>query len=224
MPACLKNRLPAAALLLLFALPAAADFKVVDVQPRFDGGALLLNGNIDLTLSSKVEEALSKGIQLEVVIDVRLYRPRWFVWHQGIGSWTLRRRISYHALSGQYLVSASETNTETKESHSSAQEALKALGALNDVRLPLAGDDSRDGGGTTSGTKEVERRRATAGMPEVEQRRERLPEQPPRAAPGDRIDAGGRATPGAVAGAAADAPPEGDYSVEVRASLDIEAL
>ena len=145
MPACLKNRLPAAALLLLFALPAAADFKVVDVQPRLDGGALLLNGNIDLTLSSKVEEALSKGIQLEVVIDVRLYRLRWFVWHQGIGSWTLRRRIGYHALSGQYLVGASETNAETKESHSSAQEALKALGALNDVRLPLAGD-AREGG------------------------------------------------------------------------------
>lgn len=179
MPACLKNRLPAAALLLLFALPAAADFKVVDVQPRFDGGALLLNGNIDLTLSSKVEEALSKGIQLEVVIDVRLYRLRWFVWHQGIGSWTLRRRIGYHALSGQYLVSTSETNAETKESHSSAQEALKALGALNDVRLPLAGDGR---------------------------------------------DAGDSATPGAVAGAAAGAPPGDDYSVEVRASLDIEAL
>ena len=126
------------------------------------------------------------------MIDVQLYRLRWFVWHQGIGNWTLRRRIGYHALSGQYLVSASETNTETKESHSSAQEALKALGALNDIRLPLAGDDSRGGGGTTSGTKEVEQRR----------------EQPPRA----------------TAGAAADAPPEGDYSVEVRASLDIEAL
>ena len=188
MPACLKNRLPAAALWLLFALPAVADFKVADIQPRLDGGALLLNGNIDFTLSAKVEEALSKGIQLDVVIDVRLYRLRWFVWHQGIGSWTLRRRISYHALSGQYLVSGiSETNTETKESHSSAQEALKALGALNDVRLPLAGD-GRDAGGTTS------------GMEKVEQRREQLPEQPPRAAPGS------------------------DYSVEVRASLDIEAL
>ncbi len=175
MPACLKNRLPAAALLLLFALPVAADFKVVDVQPRLDGGALLLNGNIDFTLSAKVEEALSKGIQLEVVIDVRLYRLRWFVWHQGIGSWTLRRRIGYHALSGQYLVSVSETNTETKESHSSAQEALKALGALNDVRLPRAG--------------------------------------------GGR-DAGDNTTPGAAAGA----PPGDDYSVEVRASLDIEAL
>lgn len=137
MPACLKNRLPVAALWLLFALPAAADFKVTDVQPRFDNGALVLNGSIDLALTTKVEEALSKGIQLDVVIDVRLYRLRWFVWHQGAGSWTIRRRIGYHALSGQYLVSTVEESTDVKESHSSMQEALRALGALTDLRLTL---------------------------------------------------------------------------------------
>jgi len=138
MPAWLKNRLSLAALWLLFALPAAADFKVTDVQPRFDGGALLLNGAIDLALTTKVEEALSKGIHLDVVIDVRLYRLRWFVWRQGVGSWTLRRRIGYHALSGQYLVSTMESGVDVnKESHSSMSEALKALGALSDLRLAL---------------------------------------------------------------------------------------
>ncbi|MBI3571255.1 MAG: DUF4390 domain-containing protein [Gammaproteobacteria bacterium] len=152
--------LPVAALWLLFALPAAADFKVTEVQPRFGGGALLLNGTIDLALTTKVEEALSKGIQLDIVIDVRLHRLRWLVWHQGVGSWTLRRRIGYHALSGQYLISTAESGVDVKESHSSVQEALRALGSLNDLRLTL-------------------------------------PES---------------------------TPPEGEYSVEVRASLDIEAL
>ena len=45
-------------------------------------------------------------------------------------------------------------------------------------------DDSRDGGGTISGKKKVEPRRATARMPEVGQRREQLPEQRPRATSG----------------------------------------
>lgn len=138
MPACLKNRLSLAALWLLFALPATADFKVTDIQPRFDGGTLLLNGTIDLALTTKVEEALSKGIQLDVVVDVRLYRLRWFVWRQGVGSWTLRRRIGYHALSSQYLISTAESGVDVnKESHSSMSEALKALGALSDLRLAL---------------------------------------------------------------------------------------
>ncbi len=145
MPACLKNRLPAAALLLCLALPAGADFKVADIQPRLGGGALLLNGNIDLALTAKVEEALSKGIQLDIVIDVRLYRLRWFVWHQDIGSWTLRRRIGYHALSGQYLISSAESGADTRESHSSMPEALKALGTLNDLRLALPDGVSPEG-------------------------------------------------------------------------------
>lgn len=139
MPACLKNRASLAALWLLLALPAAADFNVTEVQPRFDNGALVLNGNIDLVLTPKVEEALSKGIQLDVMIDVRLYRLRWFVWRQDVGNWTLRRRIGYHALSSQYLISTAESDVDVnKESHGSVQEALKALGALNDLRLPLS--------------------------------------------------------------------------------------
>ena len=176
MPVCAKTNLPAAALLLLLSLPAAAEFKVTEVQPRLNGQVLLLNGGIDLGLTPKVEEALSKGIQLDVLIDVRLYRRRFWVWGQNVGSWTLRRTIRYHALSGQYLVSASQTEPESTESFLSTPEALKTLGALNDVKLALAAGDSSDGGNKTA--------------------------------------------PGAAAGL----PPEGEYTVEVRASLDIEAL
>lgn len=145
MPVCVKNKLPLAAVLLLLALPAGADFKVTEVQPRLDGKTLVLNGRLDLALTPKVEEALTKGIRLDVTIDVRLYRKRWFVWNQGRGSWTLHRRIWYHALSGQYLVSASASDPDARESHGSMLEALKALGALDEVRLPLEGDVPAEG-------------------------------------------------------------------------------
>ncbi len=145
MPVCLKNKLPLAAVLLCLALPASADFKVVEVQPRLEGRTLVLNGSLDLALTPKVEEAVSKGIPLEVMIDVRLYRKRWFVWSQGVGRWTLRRRITYHALSGQYLVGNAAPVPETRESHGSLLEALRALGALNDLRLPLETDAPADG-------------------------------------------------------------------------------
>jgi hypothetical protein len=159
MPVCAKNKLLLAAALLALALPAAADFKVAELQPRLAGKTLVLNGKLDLALTPKVEEALTKGIRLDVTIDVRLYRKRWYVWNQGVGRWTLHRRIWYHALSGQYLVSAGP-DADARESHGSMLEALRALGALDDLKLPLA----------------------------------------------------------------AEAPAEDDYSVELRASLDIEAL
>jgi hypothetical protein len=128
-----------AALLLGLAVfgRAMADFKVADVQPKFADQALMLSGNIDLGLSSPVEEALSKGIPLEVIIEVRLYRYRRFLWDKQVAAWTLRRSIQYHALSGQYLVSAGDPGAETRESLLTQQEALKSLGSLNELRLPL---------------------------------------------------------------------------------------
>lgn len=116
---------------------ALADFKVTEVQPKFVEQSLVLTGNLELGLNAKVEEALAKGIPLEVNIDVQLQRERRFLWDSKIASWTLHRRIQYHALSGQYLVSAAEPEPESGESLLTLQEALKQLGSLNGVTLKL---------------------------------------------------------------------------------------
>jgi hypothetical protein len=116
---------------------ANADFKVVDVQPKLADQSLVLTGNIELGLNAKVEEALAKGIPLEVNIAVLLHRNRRFLWDREIASWTLHRRIQFHALSGQYLVSTSAPEPEYGESLLTLQEALKQLGSLNDVALKL---------------------------------------------------------------------------------------
>ena len=131
------RRFALAALALALLGEAAADFKIADVQPKFTEQSLTFAGNLDLGLSPKVEEALAKGIPLEVVIDVRLYHQRRYLWDKKIASWTLRRRIQYHALSGQYLVSAGEGVAETRESLLTQQEALKQLGSLSDLKLAL---------------------------------------------------------------------------------------
>ena len=116
---------------------AGADFKVTDVQPKLVDQSLALSGNLELGLNAKVEEALAKGIPLEVNIDVLLHRERRFLWDREIASWTLRRRIQFHALSGQYLISTSAPEAEYGESLLTLQEALKQLGSLNDVTLAL---------------------------------------------------------------------------------------
>jgi hypothetical protein len=127
----------AAAMALSLSGQAYADFKVTEVQPKLADKSLVLAGNLELSLSSSVEEALSKGIPLDVIIDVRLYKNRRYLWNKHIASWTLRRSIQYHALSGQYLVSDGDPGAETHESLLTQQEALKQLGTLNDLTLPL---------------------------------------------------------------------------------------
>jgi len=143
------RRFAVAALALALLGEAAADFKIADIQPKISEQSLTFSGNLDLGLSPKVEEALAKGIPLEVVIDVRLYHQRRYLWDKKIASWTLRRRIQYHALSGQYLISEGEGETETRESLLTQQEALKQLGSLSDLKLALTetlseGDYSAD--------------------------------------------------------------------------------
>lgn len=130
-----RCRWAATALVLACLSDALADFKVTEVQPKFVEQSLVLTGNLDLGLNAKVEEALTKGIPLEVNIDVQLRRERRFLWDRKIASWTLHRRIQYHALSGQYLVSAAEPEPESGESLLTLPEALKQLGALNGVTL-----------------------------------------------------------------------------------------
>lgn len=127
-----------ALLALTYLGDASADFKTGDLQPRFVDQSLVFAGNLDLGLSAKVEEALAKGIPLEINIDIRLYRARRYLWDQNIAAWSLRRRIQYHALSGQYLVSTGEGEAEVRMSLLTQQEALKELSALSDLKLALS--------------------------------------------------------------------------------------
>jgi hypothetical protein len=125
-------------LLLLWPLAAPADFKAVEVQPRVTGQQLEFGGGFEMILPAKVEEAVSKGIPFEVVIEVRLYRERGLWWNESVGSWLRRRELRFHALSGQFLVREVGGKPDQQESFATLPEALRALGTLADLRLPLA--------------------------------------------------------------------------------------
>lgn len=127
-----------AALLLGLALPALARFAVAAVEPSVVGRTLLVSGNLELGLTPKVEEAIATGIPIELAIDFRLYRRRALLWDARVDSWTVRRELRYHALSGQYLISGGPSGAE-RESANSLDEALAEMGSLDQVSLPLAG-------------------------------------------------------------------------------------
>ncbi|MDH5649358.1 MAG: DUF4390 domain-containing protein [Gammaproteobacteria bacterium] len=132
--------------LLLLAIfvscPAIAEFQVSNIEPRLTKTTLHVTGILDLGLSDKAEEALSKGIPLDIVIDLSLSKKRTFLWNDRISMWIIRRNIRYHALSGQYLVipDASESDKPAIESFSSLQEAMAQVGNLDFDQLELSAD------------------------------------------------------------------------------------
>jgi hypothetical protein len=151
----------AALVLCMAGSPAFADFRVVKVEPGLADKALALNGQIELGLTPKVEEALAKGIAMDIVIDFRLYRERAWLWNEQIAAWGLRRQIRYQALTGQYLVTESQRCPNVAEpclesaaaggalgqgeGLASLAETLRQVGNLGDLRLVLPSALANDG-------------------------------------------------------------------------------
>jgi hypothetical protein len=122
---------------LLLAAPAhAANFSVKTVQSYITERVLHVNARLDLPLNSAIEEALGKGIPIDVVIEINMLKHRWWWRNLLITDQKLRRRIQFHALSRQYLVSGLREN-DASESFGSLSQALAHAGTLDDFTMTL---------------------------------------------------------------------------------------
>jgi midasin (ATPase involved in ribosome maturation) len=140
MPVCKKSDTPKhlfvyllAGATMLVSTTVLADFRVVEVQTVLNQDELIVSGTLDLSLSSKVEEAVAKGIPLDVELEFRLKRERKLLWAEQLKQWKLRRQIRYHALSGQYFVNDPTAKGKKLENFISLQQALRHMGTLNEL-------------------------------------------------------------------------------------------
>jgi hypothetical protein len=124
------------AALALAAGGAAARFEIKQSEPIIRDRVLHVNTRLDLSLNSSIDEALSKGIPIDVAIDVKLVRYRWWWTNELITDVTLNRRLQFHALSRQYLVS-SLRGDEPAESFGTLDQALAHLGDLSEFSIIL---------------------------------------------------------------------------------------
>jgi len=122
--------------LVVAATGVAAQFEVKQAEPVLRDRVLHVNTRLDLTLNRRTEEALSKGIPIDVAIEIKLVRYRWWWTNIVITDVALSRRLQFHALSRQYLVS-SRRNEEPAESFGTLTQALAYLGDLREFTIPL---------------------------------------------------------------------------------------
>ncbi len=120
---------------------AWAEFSVQTASPAIlaepaNERTLAINARLALQLNPATEEALHNGIPLEIVTDIVLLRQRWWWTNKPITDRTLRRRLSFHALSRQYLISG-YTVQQGAESFGSLALALAYVGNLSRLELPL---------------------------------------------------------------------------------------
>lgn len=115
---------------------AHADFAVKSAAPRLQDRVVYVDTRFELSLNPKTEEALHKGIPLELVIDFKLVRKRrWWTDHV-ITDVQPRRHLQFHALSRQYMVLEPRPGGPA-ESFATLDQALAHLGDFSDFEIPL---------------------------------------------------------------------------------------
>ena len=119
----------AAATLALGASVAAADeIEVRATALSATDEGIVFNGDFDFELTSRLEEALAKGVPLYFVVEFECYRPRWYWLDERIGTAALNLRLSFHALTRTYRLSSGTLH----QSYPTLAEALQALSRVRE--------------------------------------------------------------------------------------------
>lgn len=112
----------------LFVMPAAAaeiDIRSAQLAPA-DGGGYVLSADLAIDFSPRLEEAVSKGLALHFLAEFELTRPRWYWFDEKVIKAQRTWRLTYHALTRQYRLSAGALH----QSFASLNEALRVLSHL----------------------------------------------------------------------------------------------
>jgi len=94
-------------LFMLFATAALASDSSMNVRSASLEAledSYVLNADVEMKFSEKMEEAISKGFELNFLIEFQLAKPRSYWFDDEIVTVTHNVTLSYHALSRQFLV------------------------------------------------------------------------------------------------------------------------
>ncbi|MFM7570537.1 MAG: DUF4390 domain-containing protein [Betaproteobacteria bacterium] len=107
------------AALLLWAGLARADSTIL-LDPTADGKAWLLSADLEPPRTSRLEDAVMKGVSLHFLLEVEVLRPRWYWWDQRIAQFAQRTRLTYHALTREFRVVRDDGPSRSFESFETA--------------------------------------------------------------------------------------------------------
>ncbi len=119
----------------LYPVPAVADSGSIVRYARVKtvGDLYVLNASINLVLTDAARNALLSGVPLVFELEMAIVRPRKWWPDEQVADMDQKFRLSYHALSRQFLVQ--NLNTGIQETYSRLVDALERIGELKDFPL-----------------------------------------------------------------------------------------
>ncbi len=127
---------------------AAALDGVLEVRSAYvniDKGVFLLHARVEYPESTAIRDALRDGITLTFDLDARVERDRHLWFNAAIVDLTLRRELTYHAVSDRYVVR--DIKNGDQSSFATLDDALEFLGKVD--AWPIIVEPQLDGGNYT---------------------------------------------------------------------------
>jgi hypothetical protein len=118
---------------------------VLEVRSAYvnvDGGVFHLHARVEYPNNPAIRDALRDGITLIFELDTRVERARRLWFDAEVVALTLRRELTYHAVSERYVVR--DTRSGDQQSYATIEEALKQLGTVDG--WPILVEPQLDGG------------------------------------------------------------------------------
>lgn len=101
----------------------------------------VLNAEVEFKLSEEIEQTITKGFELNFIVEFQLVAPRKYWFDDEIRTVTQRVILSYHALSRQFLVARGDQ----QKTFSSLADAEDELSHIRDLRLFNKADLEKEG-------------------------------------------------------------------------------
>jgi len=134
--------LAAAGLARADALDGVLEVRSAYAQP--EGGVYQLYARVAYPVNDDIRAALKDGLTLTFDLDVIVSRERSFWMDQTVAEYTLKRELSYHAVSDRYLTRELGTTSSDQHSYATLEEALEALGTVDSWPFLLAAQLSQN--------------------------------------------------------------------------------
>jgi hypothetical protein len=96
---------------------------------NIDKGVFLLHARVEYPVGPSIREALQDGTTLSFDLDARVDRDRRFWFNSNLVDLTLRRELSYHAVSDRYVVR--DVRSGDQSTFATIDEALEFLGKVD---------------------------------------------------------------------------------------------
>jgi hypothetical protein len=95
-----------AAIVLLTATAQAAEIELRAAELHLANEGLVLDAEFSFQFPPRLRDAVANGVPLYFLVEFEMTRPRWYWIDERAASKRLQLRLSYHALSRQYVVSS----------------------------------------------------------------------------------------------------------------------